>query len=571
MDTKRRIAILIAGALVVAGLGVWMVGRFVDKHGADEADEAVSREADSLGASLKSTAEAAKLRAEALAALPVVRASIETDIATVRDIDRSNNVFAPAPGEAIELFQLGERPVSLLRAPEAAHPVKFDGPEVQLSDDGEAVAITVSARVMPMYEAGKAGAVAVRRAVALDGARQRLSMQGLTAALTGMEAPLMLSGDGATRPVWGIVAKVPNTASLVIQAVRQPSSQLPLVVGIVLVIMGIGAGVAGMLLPDTAARERERDLFKTPIIPSAPLPVANLEPVLDPMRLAAHLDEPDPLPQLVPDDCAALPMRNELQVPDALAGRYRVISTLGAGHEAEVYLAQTVQQIGVPKVVALKLLREVPEGFLEWMRPAARLMSLNIARVHDCGITDGQAWVALEYVEGCTAACLIKELRATQEAIPLKQSLAIAVGICKGLESAHGARAGGQPAPVFHGDLRPSSVLIGRHGAVKVSDFGARPRLTAFTAPELARGGEIDARTDLYSVGMILNELTAGLTLPRSLQAVIAKATHENPRRRYDSAERLRDDLLDVAEAVQEPPSSGVLGDWVERVRRSHA
>jgi hypothetical protein len=562
-----------AGALVIAGIGVWMVGRFVEKHAAEQADEAVSREAEALGASLKSTAEAARLRAEALAALPVVRASIETDIATVRDIDRSNNIFAPAPGEAIELFQLGERRVSLLREPEASHPVKIDGPEVQLADDGEAVAITVSARVMPMYEAGKAGAVAVRRRVGLDGVRQRLTMQGLTAALVGLEGPLMLAGDGAARPAWGFAAKVPNTASLVIQSVRPTPSQLPLIVGIVLVVMGMATGVAGMLLPDTSARERERDLFKTPIIPSAPLPVAHFEtPVLDPVRLAAHLDEPDPLPLLVPsDDCPPPPMRNELPVPDALAGRYRVISTLGAGHDSEVYLAQTVQQIGVPKVVALKLLRETPDGFLEWMRPAARLMSLNIARVHDCGVTEGQAWVALEYVEGCTAACLIKELRATQETIPLKQSLAIAVGICKGLEAAHGARSGGQAAPVFHADLRPSSVLIGRHGAVKVSDFGARPRLTAFTAPELARGGDIDGRADLYSVGMILNELTAGLTLPGSLQAVIAKATHENPRRRYASAEQLRGDLEDVSEMVSEPPSSGVLGDWVERVRRSHA
>jgi hypothetical protein len=568
VDRKLRTASLIAGALSLLGLLAWTTARLLERHDAVEAADELQRQAEVLGRTLESASEAAHLRAEALAALPVVRAAIETDVATVKDIERSNTVFQPAPGEAIELFQLGERRVSLLRAPELAHALALDQREVQLAEDGDALAVTASATVTPMYEAGHTGAIAVRRRVALDNIRHKLAERGLRVALGGLEAPVLLAGDPSARPVWTLAAAVPF-GGLVMRGARGSGGAGALgVLGILSLALGLGVGITALTW------KRRGPPLATTI---APTTTTSATPIVEAPRLqlAPAADDLESLPLLVPS-LADAPPRDELSSDRLVAGKYRIIQALGAGNDAEVYLAQTVQQVGVPKVVALKLLRSTPElaadSFLEHMQHAARLTGSNIVRVHDFGIDEQRCFIAMEYVEGCSVACLLKELGLSRETMPLKRSLDIAIGVCRALEAAHGARVGGLPAPVLHRDLRPSSILIGRHGAVKLGDFGTlRTRLTAHTAPELARGLQPDACADLYSLGMVLNELVAGVHVPRSLAAVIAKATHATPRRRYASAERLRADLEDVSEAVAEPPSSGVLGDWVERVRRSHA
>jgi serine/threonine-protein kinase len=272
-----------------------------------------------------------------------------------------------------------------------------------------------------------------------------------------------------------------------------------------------------------------------------------------------------------------------------VAGKYRLIHPLGEGSVSEVYLAQTVQQLGMPKVVALKLEplppEVAPEALLEAAQHSARVQHANVVRIHDFGVADGRFFVAMEYVEGCSARSLLDELASSREHMPIKQSLAVAIAMCRGLEAAHGTQVGEIPVPVVHRDLRPSSVLIGRHGAVKLAGFGAiRPRPSPYTAPERA-GVAFDARADLFAVGMILHELLTGEAptskgrscawllrreVPRSLEAVLVKATQPTPRRRYASAALLRADLVDVSEMIADAPSSGVLGDWVERVRRSH-
>jgi hypothetical protein len=567
---RRRTASRLALAVLTVGLAVWTLAQVIDRRDESLAAEALRHQAEALGAALKSASEAAHVRAEALAALPVVRAAIETDVTTVKDIERSSNVFIPAPGESIELYQLGTRTVSLLRAPESARPLRLDGSEVQRAGD-DRLEVTVSARVMPMYEAGHDGAMAVRRPVALDELKERLAAHGLVATLTGLDAPVVLISDGKGRSVGSMARAVPfgPMPSLRLQAARRSSGAGALgLVGIVLFGLGLAgaAAVAAWQLRAPVLVSRTSTTGVTPIVrlPHAERPGA-----------PAGAEELDSLPQLVPMQAEASP-RLEVPADPLIAGRYRVIQSIGAGRDSEVYLAQTVQQVGVPKVVALKLHRPqaqlAPEQFLESLQQASRLNAPDLVRIYDCGIDAQRFYVAMEYVEGCSAQCLLDELGVSHEAMPIKQSLAIAIGVCRALTAAHELKVGGLAVPVLHRDLRPSSVLIGRHGAVKLSDFGAaRARLTSFTAPELARGGVADPRSDLYSLGMVLGELVRGLQLPRSLEAVIAKATNAAPKRRYASADQLRADLEDVAEAVVEPPSSGVLVDWVERVRRSHA
>jgi len=580
---SRRTVDLIAGALFVCGLILAGAGDALDRHDAAVAAEEVKHQAELLGAALGSASEAAHLRAESLATLPVVRAAIETDVATVRDLQRSGTVFAPAPGEAIELTQLGEHPLSLLRAPESATPLVPFGREVQLAEDGEALAVTASAKVAPMYEAGKSGVIAVRRPVALDGLRRALVLRELDAALTGLEAPLLVAGDGA-RPRWTLGAVVPFSVEprIVLQAARRGGGTGALggagwalaALGIALAAMvrvqarrananaNVNANVnVNVNVNANASANESANASANASASARTYANARVTPIVE-TRLEPMLDEPDSLPQLVPIGPEPS-SRLELLSDPLIAGRYRIIHSIGPGHGSEAYLAQTVQQVGVPKVIALKLLPldGDAERLLDGMQYAARLHSPHIVRVHDYGAADERFYVAMEYVEGCSAERLLRELRITRETMPLTQSLTIALEICRALEAAH-------RVPLPHGDLRPSSVLIGRHGAVKLGDFGsARPRWTAFSAPEEERS----VRGDLFSVGMLLNELVAGIEPPRSLVAVIAKATQASPRRRYQTAALLRADLEDVLEAVAEPPSSGVLGDWVERVRRSHA
>jgi hypothetical protein len=477
-----------------------------------------------------------------------------------------------------------------LRVPTGAQALEPEASAVSLAEHGD-LAVVAAAQVVPMYADGADahGRVVIRRRVSLEGLRERLEKAGVAAAITGLPGPfagpVLLGGE--VRHL-SLNARVPfEPVTLQLDASRERGGGAATAVGIVLMLLGAAASGAGQWLRRRA----------TPVIVAAePTPAARLDsspklalvPVLDEMPTTPLLDELPSLPMLVPLQ-PEVPSRGEAPADRLVAGRYRIIHPLGTGSVSEVYLAQTVQQLGVPKVVALKL--EVlppgatPEQLLESAQLAARVQHPNVVRMHDFGVADQRFFVAMEFVEGCSARCLLDELRSSREHMPIKQALSVAIAMCKGLEAAHATQVGGIPVPVVHRDLRPSSVLIGLHGAIKLAGFGAfRPRPSPYTAPEQARVA-FDARADLYAVGMILHELLTGeqpgangrscswmlrKDVPRSLEAVLVKATQPTPRRRYASAALLRADLEDISEMIAEPPSSGVLGDWVERVRRSH-
>ena len=143
----------------------------------------------------------------------------------------------------------------------------------------------------------------------------------------------------------------------------------------------------------------------------------------------------------------------------------------------------------------------------------------------------------------------------------------------------------------MHGSLKPSNVLVGRHNAVKLTDFGAPPSASDRQAPEQYAGKAPDRRSDVYALGLILHELSTGRRTPpppgdtlqwpplpapsevrpgsaRLLDAVVAKATRFGPRVRYASASELLADL-ELRTAPMVPTSPAWLGDWVDRARRS--
>src|SRR5438067_4901427 len=206
----------------------------------------------------------------------------------------------------------------------------------------------------------------------------------------------------------------------------------------------------------------------------------------------------------------------ELPEGTIIDGRYKVVSRLGAGGMADVFLAED-QQLG--RKVALKLLhRRFAEdpGFVERFRreaqSAAGLQHPNVVSVYDRGAYDGTYYIAMEYLPGRSLKQLIR-----QEA-PLDpiRAIDVTIQILKAARFAH--RRG-----VIHRDLKPHNVIVDEADQVKVTDFGiARAGASdmsetgsimgtaQYLSPEQAQGRAVSATSDLYSVGVVLYEMLTG-------------------------------------------------------------
>jgi len=210
-------------------------------------------------------------------------------------------------------------------------------------------------------------------------------------------------------------------------------------------------------------------------------------------------------------------------------GPYELVERLATGGMAEVYLAKRAGPHGFAKQVAVK--RILPQlasdpdfvaMFVDEARVTGRLQHPNIVSVFDFGEENGELYMAMEYVDGTTGARLIRAAAARSEDIPLDVSLHVALSVLRGLEYAHAAYGeDGKPLCLVHRDVSPGNVLIDRSGAVKLTDFGiARAaefeRRTdvgqlkgklGYMSPEQVVGRELDARSDLFTLGIVLAEM----------------------------------------------------------------
>lgn len=213
-----------------------------------------------------------------------------------------------------------------------------------------------------------------------------------------------------------------------------------------------------------------------------------------------------------------------MDVPQIIAGRFKIEREIGTGGMGTVYLAT---HLGLERPVAVKIIRREFEGdadvadrFLREARTMAKLRHPHAAMIFDAGsLPDGRHFIVMEFVEGET----LSQALAREGRFPASKAVRIATEICDVLEEAH--RLG-----IIHRDLKPSNILLGKRG-VCVLDFGVAKVLASsaestfthastgsgqligtprYMSPEQCLGQRVGARSDLYSLGVLLYEMLAG-------------------------------------------------------------
>ena len=197
-------------------------------------------------------------------------------------------------------------------------------------------------------------------------------------------------------------------------------------------------------------------------------------------------------------------------------GRYRVRARIARGGMATVYVATDLR---LERRIALKVMHGhlsddtvFQSRFIQEARAAARLADPNVVNVFDQGQDGDMAYLVMEYLPGIT----LRELLREQRRLTIPQTITIMDAILSGLAAAH--RAG-----IVHRDVKPENVLLAEDGRIKIGDFGLARATTANTAtgpqllgtiaylaPELVTRGTADARSDIYSLGIMLYEMLAG-------------------------------------------------------------
>lgn len=302
--------------------------------------------------------------------------------------------------------------------------------------------------------------------------------------------------------------------------------------------------------------------------------------------------------------------------PGARLGKYQLIRRLATGGMAEIFLARAQAIHGFEKLVVLK--RILPQHaqsedfirmFLAEARLAARLHHPNIVQVYDIGEEASTYFFTMEYVQGQDLRRLVRAARRKQTPIPLEHILHVIMGMAGGLHHAHEKMGSdGQPLGIVHRDVSPSNVLVTYDGDVKVVDFGIAKAAAAqvstiagtlkgkipYMSPEQCRGEAVDRRSDIFSIGTLLWELTTGKRLfagenefailnrvakadvpppssirpqyPPELEAIVMRALAMRPEDRYMTAIDLQIDLEDFAREARLPVSSARMGRFMRKL-----
>ncbi|MCU0691188.1 MAG: protein kinase [Polyangiaceae bacterium] len=285
---------------------------------------------------------------------------------------------------------------------------------------------------------------------------------------------------------------------------------------------------------------------------------------------------------------------NVVHLPQKL-GPYELVRLLATGGMAEVYLARRDGPHGFSKTVALKRIlpqlasdQDFVAMFVDEARVCAQLSHPNLVQVFDFGEASGELYMAMEYVDGTTCARAVRKAAALGETVTVDASLYVALSVLRGLEYAHAAvDHNGVPLGLVHRDVSPGNILLARSGAVKLGDFGIaraddfeqrteegqlKGKL-GYMSPEQVTARKLDARSDLFTLGIVLAEILVARPLfgtgneldvlirirdadlsvferhsghlPDELRAVVRRSLAQDPADRYQTASEFAEAIED--------------------------
>ncbi|MBI5545069.1 MAG: protein kinase [Deltaproteobacteria bacterium] len=301
------------------------------------------------------------------------------------------------------------------------------------------------------------------------------------------------------------------------------------------------------------------------------------------------------------------------------AARYKVTRKIADGGMAELYLGVQRGAAGFERPIVIKRVRAAycadpatREALVDEAHVAMSLIHSNIVQVLDLGFAAGRYFLVLELVDGWDLSVLLERAKHAELPLPPELALHVAAEVCRALAFAHSKTRDGAPLGIVHRDINPLNVLISEQGEVKLTDFGiatARTRRRArtlvgvvkgklgFMSPEQAKGeDQLDARSDVFSLGCTLYQLATGLTpfaggtelemllrmeqcafrpleqarpdLPPELAAIIKKAMQKAPADRFANADELLADLERVQRGAFRPAGQSELKAWLTELAR---
>jgi len=277
--------------------------------------------------------------------------------------------------------------------------------------------------------------------------------------------------------------------------------------------------------------------------------------------------------------------REELTTGSTFAGRYQIIEELGKGGMGKVYKAQDTE---IKEKVAIKLIKpeisadkNTIERFQNELKFARKISHRNVCRMYDLNKEEGSYYITMEYVSGEDLKSFIRRA----EKLTVGKAISIAKQICDGLEEAHSLG-------VVHRDLKPGNIMIDKGGNARIMDFGIARSLKTkgitgsgvmigtpeYMSTEQVESKEVDQRSDIYSLGIILYEMVTGhvpfegdtpfsigvkhkseipkapkeinANIPDDLNQLILKCLEKEREKRYQSAGELRSELTNIEKGI---------------------
>lgn len=294
-------------------------------------------------------------------------------------------------------------------------------------------------------------------------------------------------------------------------------------------------------------------------------------------------------------------------------GRYELLARLATGGMGEIFLARLEGAAGFEKLYVVKRilphLADDPrfrQMLISEAQIAAKMSHSNMCQVYELGETQGQLYIAMEYLEGITMLPLLRRASKAQKPLEIGFVAGVVQQACDALHYAHELKdRNGESLGLVHRDISPSNVFVTESGVVKILDFGiakakgassktedgAVKGKYAYMAPEQLRGGAIDRRVDIFALGVVLYEMLAlrrlfqrktdyltfravmeqpipdirrYRTIPEGLAAVVVRSLDREANKRFETVRQLAASVLDAVVAAKiRPWTQGEISDFV--------